>query len=722
MKRVLGITFGGLQKRTTFLVLLMLALTVAVLSAVSAYQNRMLIKIVGETRTEQQRAISETAQASVSHILEDTLVNATSLQARIADKDFSMVVSDINMLQTMAKMLFENDDTMPPARVSPPDPAKDGTASAMVLCEEGVDYTQSELLGTAAHLSDPMIAMFRNSDKIDGCYIGLVDGTFLCVDDKAASKYDADGNLLCFPVRERPWYRGAIESGGLYFTGIMRDAFSGRLLVTCSAPVEAEGEIVGVVGVDIVLKSMNDFITSTAGSGSTAYIVNDKGQVLLASDRDAIFKTETFDRAQDLRDSDNAALAQFIKGALSEKTELTAITLGDRLYYMAGAPMPTVGWAVISAVDKELTERPEHRMMEQYEEINANASAQFRAGTARTQRTSVIMLSVVCLIGVIAALFATHVMVGPIEEMTRSIVRSSRTGELFEMKDVYRTNDEIEVLAESFADLSKKTKLYIEEITEITKEKERIITELALGKRLQESMLPHEFPPFPDRKEFDLYAVMDPAREVGGDFYDFFLIDEDHLGLIIADVSGKGIPAALFMMICKTILQSCAMLGKSAAETLTKTNEAICSNNQVEMFVTVWFGILEISTGKLTASNAGHEYPALKRPDGSFELLKDKHGLVIGAMEDIRYKEYELQLEPGSKLFVYTDGVPEATDADNNMFGTQRMLDALNEQPDASPEQLLANVKNAVDGFVQDAEQFDDLTMLCIDFRGQASV
>ncbi len=250
------------------------------------------------------------------------------------------------------------------------------------------------------------------------------------------------------------------------------------------------------------------------------------------------------------------------------------------------------------------------------------------------------------------------------------------------------------------------------------KERERIGTELHMANRIQASMLPHEFPPFPDRKEFDIYASMDPAKEVGGDFYDFFLIDEDHLCLVIADVSGKGIPAALFMMISKVILQSCAMLGQSTAEILRKTNDALCSGNQVEMFVTVWLGILEISTGKITAANAGHEYPALMK-DGRFSLLKDKHGFVIGGMDGVRYKEYEIQLEPGDKLFVYTDGVPEATDASEAMFGTDRMLEALNEAPDAPPQEILKNVRSATDRFVKDAEQFDDLTMLCIEYHGE---
>jgi sigma-B regulation protein RsbU (phosphoserine phosphatase) len=210
---------------------------------------------------------------------------------------------------------------------------------------------------------------------------------------------------------------------------------------------------------------------------------------------------------------------------------------------------------------------------------------------------------------------------------------------------------------------------------------------------------------------------MDPAREVGGDFYDFYLIDKDHLCMVIADVSGKGIPAALFMMASKIIIQSCAMLGRSAGEILTKTNEAICSNNKMEMFVTVWLGILELSTGKLTAANAGHEYPAIKTGK-KFELLKDRHGLVIGALDGIEYHEYELNLKPGDKMFLYTDGVAEATRGGKELFGTKRMLEALNLDAEADTVTLLRSVRRAVDGFVGTDEQFDDLTMLCFEYKG----
>ena len=213
---------------------------------------------------------------------------------------------------------------------------------------------------------------------------------------------------------------------------------------------------------------------------------------------------------------------------------------------------------------------------------------------------------------------------------------------------------------------------------------------------------------------------MDPAREVGGDFYNFFLIDDDHLFAVIGDVSGKGIPGALFMMVSNILISDRTRLGGTPAEILHYVNQDLCAHNEAEMFVTVWLGILELSTGILTAANAGHEYPAIRRANGRFELFKDRHGFVLGGLDSAKFREYVLHLEPGDRIFVYTDGVPEATADDNRMFGTERMLDALNEEPDAGPERLLNNVRAAVDDFVDGAEQFDDLTMLCLEYRGRA--
>ena len=243
--------------------------------------------------------------------------------------------------------------------------------------------------------------------------------------------------------------------------------------------------------------------------------------------------------------------------------------------------------------------------------------------------------------------------------------------------------------------------------------------ELKTAADIQADSLPDVFPAFPERTDFDIYASMSPAKEVGGDFYDYYLLDENHLCLLIADVSGKGIPAALFMMSAKILLQGYAQADSSPASILSKANARICASNKNDMFVTVWLGILDLRTGLLTAANAGHEYPVLHRKNQPFELLTDKHGLVLGAFEYVKYNDYQIQLEAGDEIFVYTDGVPEANNASNELYGTERMLNALNHSEAGGLKDLLNAVRQDVDHFVGDAEQFDDLTMMCLHFSGK---
>ena len=253
------------------------------------------------------------------------------------------------------------------------------------------------------------------------------------------------------------------------------------------------------------------------------------------------------------------------------------------------------------------------------------------------------------------------------------------------------------------------------------KEEERITKELNMAASIQAGALPNIFPAFPDRKEFDIYATMTPAKEVGGDFYDFFMVDDNHLGMVIADVSDKGVPAALFMMSAKTIIASHARMGKSPKETLMASNAALCVNNAEKMFVTVWLGILELSSGKLVCSNAGHEYPAIRGEDGVFRIFRDKHGLMVGGYAKAKYTEYELTLAPGDAVFVYTDGVPEANNAAGEFYGMERLEAVLGRASQASPKGILESVKADVDRFVNGAKQFDDLTMLCVEYHGAQS-
>ena len=284
-----------------------------------------------------------------------------------------------------------------------------------------------------------------------------------------------------------------------------------------------------------------------------------------------------------------------------------------------------------------------------------------------------------------------------------------------------KSKTEIGVLADSIVQMEKNIQEYVKNLTEVTAEKERIGAELNVATQIQADMLPSIFPPYPDRNEFDLYATMDPAKEVGGDFYDFFMTDDDHLAVVIGDVSGKGVPAALFMVISKTLIKNYASVGMSVDEVFTRTNNDLCVGNEAQLFTTAWIGFYEISSGKLVFADAGHEIPLRLKPDGTVDYLKPvKKKMVLAAMENIKYVVTESYLDPGDMLLIYTDGVPEATNAHEELYGMGRLENIVKQHRGGDPHKFLQEIRADVDKFVGDAPQFDDLTMLALEIKSRS--
>ena len=318
----------------------------------------------------------------------------------------------------------------------------------------------------------------------------------------------------------------------------------------------------------------------------------------------------------------------------------------------------------------------------------------------------------------------TRNMISPIKNLAFSahdfVLQSHRFSEepeKLEYRSVdIRTRDEIQLLGESMQDMTSEIKAYMVNLKTVVEEKGRISAELRTATDIQVSMLPRLFPAFPNREEFDIYATMHPAKEVGGDFYDFFFVDQDHLCIVIADVSGKGVPAALFMVIAKTLIKNNTLTGEDMAQAFTHTNQQLCENNDAGLFVTAWAGVLEISTGKMVYVNAGHNPPVIKHKDGEFSYLRCRPGFVLAGMDGFRYRQNEMVLDHGDTLYLYTDGVTEAADSEENLFGEERLLNTLNTASEVPMEHLLKKVAEDVDAFVNGAQQSDDITMLGLHF------
>ena len=315
--------------------------------------------------------------------------------------------------------------------------------------------------------------------------------------------------------------------------------------------------------------------------------------------------------------------------------------------------------------------------------------------------------------------FVRKMVTKPVGKLTAFTQEITKTG-MFENQHIdIKTGDEIESLSQSFNFMLAELENYIANLSKVTAEKERIGAELDIAKNIQASMLPCIFPAFPERPEFDIYATMEPAKEVGGDFYDFFMVDDTHLAIVMADVSGKGVPAALFMVIGKTLIKDHTTPGRDLGKVFTEVNQLLCESNSEELFITAFEGVLDLVTGEFVYVNAGHEMPFICKAGGDFEPYKIRAGFVLAGMEGMKYRAGSTRLEPGDKIFQYTDGVTEATNLKNELYGMNRLGAILNKVKGGTPNDILPAIKKDIDEFVGDADQFDDITMLCLEYKAR---
>jgi len=355
-----------------------------------------------------------------------------------------------------------------------------------------------------------------------------------------------------------------------------------------------------------------------------------------------------------------------------------------------------------------------------YVDIDMNDIMKDRAAFGK--KLTLIVIVAAFIIAVITSIAVSFAITKPINSLSKAAGKfvtdkQAGDGESAISQVNIRTGDEIEKLSNAIKQMAADINSYITDLTQVTAEKERIGAELGVAAHIQLSMLPCIFPAFPDRKEFDIYATMTPAKEVGGDFYDFFMVDNRHLAIVVADVSGKGVPAALFMVIGKTLIKDHTQSGADLSTVFTTVNNLLCDANSEGMFITAFEGVLDLVTGEFAFVNAGHEMPCICKKDGTYVPYKTRAGFVLAGMENMKFTGGCTMLEPGDRIFQYTDGVTEATNANNELFGMTRMVESLNNHRNDKPQELLPALKADIDAFVGKAPQFDDITMLALEYK-----
>ncbi len=633
------------------------------------------------------RRIQDDSSEALTERMKTNLTSIVNDKVALAELQLNGYLSDIHNVSEFIHRLYVNPDGYIKREVGFPNEANKGKfIMQKCLLNESVTWESVAgdigLLSNAEDIMYPIIAL---SDEYITCFnLATESGVILAYDTQSDIKVGVE----YYNYVDTEWYRKAKENGKPCFTDVYEDAFGRGTMITCTAPFyDANDKFAGVVEMDILIEDLYNKVIRIAMDKATAILVDNSGKIVMPGGK-------SYPLSENKNVSPETA-ANILAGRKS-------LDYSGSGYYYAYGPISDVGWKYCVMI-------PDSVILKPAEAIESKISGSLISFI-------IIFVIIMILVFILVNRFANSI-TKPLTSLTRDV--ASISGGHLDYRATVYDNDEIGALAEKFNDMAQSLKEYITNLTAVTAEKERIGAELNVATQIQADMLPSIFPPFPDRNEFDIYATMTPAKEVGGDFYDFFLVDNDHLALVMADVSGKGVPAALFMVIAKTLIKNHAQLGEySPANVLMRANEQLCEGNEAELFVTVWLAIIEISTGKGKAANAGHEHPVLRRKDGNFELVVYRHSPAVATMEGMKFKEHDFELHPGDTLFVYTDGVPEATDANEELFGTDRMLEALNKNPNGSPKELLTAVKASVDAFVGEAPQFDDLTMLGLKYFG----
>lgn len=510
------------------------------------------------------------------------------------------------------------------------------------------------------------------------------------------------------------------------------------------------GAIISIIGyrefTSVLERQYNDSAYEIAETAA-GYLNPDKFEEYLSSgDTDEEYQ-EIEKRLDDLVDATNTTLIYVAKVDTSDYRTLTYIY--DSVNSASGFDRYPLGYTAIGVTEEYVNnvrgiitkgERATEYLYSYSEESGAHTTAGIaiydskgkivailgvekamtRLENARNTYVKDVLLGVlaaVCLFLLVYSMFLYREVLLPILAITDEAKRFADSNTPSDKLSVINKNDEIGVLAKAVGKMETDIVEYVENLTLVTAEKERIGAELSIATQIQANMLPGIFPAFPDKPEFDIYATMNPAKEVGGDFYDFFMVDDRHLAVVMADVSGKGVPAALFMVIGKTLIKDHTQPGRDLGDVFTEVNDLLCESNSEGLFITAFEGVLDLVSGEFTFVNAGHEIPFICKKDGSYEPYKIRAGFVLAGMEGIRYKCGTMQLSPGDRLFQYTDGVTEATDKDGRLYGMGRLGEILTQNAALPPMELLGKIKEDIDVFVGDAPQFDDITMLCLEYR-----
>ncbi|MBR6711468.1 MAG: SpoIIE family protein phosphatase [Selenomonadaceae bacterium] len=722
----------NIHKKVLILVLGTGLVTFLVLGAFSYYGRGIVRRDMVAMSIELGEKSATYADDLLIEHLKQTLGELTEAKAQYIDREMSITKEDAEILANAVTEIMKHPDDYLPKTLPDPrtDPVKQGEPYR-IYAPDIRDHITPEIqreLELAANIKDILSDVLKDyMDYNATAFVGGEKGWYICArlvpdengnTDLNATVHFSHERIYEFDPRKRPWYIHAKRENAPVISELYRTieakGESSYDQIGASAPFyDAAGNFLGVAGVDASNIDIYDYINKTSMfKGGINFVMNEHGEVVFSSQTKGVLAVGD---ADDLRDT---YLARVAERMANGEQDVVPIRLNGDKYYLAFAPMQVTGWSFGMVIAENEVLRATAGTGSYFLQQVANLQKKMRQEYSYVNN---IAIAVPVLLLIILFLMSTNLsrrFVKPINELSDG-VREIASGNLDKKLDIH-TGDEIEHLSICFNAMTDELKEQMANLKKVTAEKERIATELDVATEIQSGMLPKDFP---NREDFELLATMKPAKEVGGDFYDFYFLDETHLAITVADVSGKGIPAALFMVIAKTVLNNFATSfykQNGLAPVVAAANEQLCANNEAMMFVTAFVGVLDLKTGEFTYVNAGHNPPVVYHAaTNNCDFLDVKKNFVLGPMDGIPFIEQKINLERGDLLFLYTDGVTEALNVDDEEYLPDRLIAFMNSTDCTKGlDSLLRNVRNDLAKHVGEAEQSDDITMFALRFNG----
>jgi sigma-B regulation protein RsbU (phosphoserine phosphatase) len=679
------------------------------MTSLSNYALASSTKLGNDATSESAAALKEQAEQSLEQLARD--------QADISNALFERVQNETHTLAEYAATLWQDpESTQFNHSYSQYERPDDPKSTSVYVLGQGVSL--SRVIGEVTFLGNMdriFIPVCQKDANILQTYIGTESGIIRIYPWR-------DGIPDDYDPRQRVWYKNAMTSGKTSWTDLFLDPGTGIVKVSCSEPVYGpDGAIVAVVGTDVSLATMNErILNSQVGQGGYSFVLNGKGDIIAKPDMSQSDTASQYNAtviSENLLKSYNASLVQVGREMVAGRSGIFRCNFfneGEK--YIAYAPITSTGWSLGVVMPVDTIVAPAMAAKAKIDAAAAVTQENIAQQISNTRFLFIIILVVMlCVISALAYFLARRI-TRPILSLRQGTMVVGGGNLDYQLK--VKSGDEIEDLAEAFNKMTRDLKDHIRELQQATATKERMESELRIATEIQTSMLPRIFPPFPERKELSVYATMKAAKEIGGDFFDFFFVDKNKLCLLIGDICGKGVPAALFMAISKTLLKTEAQRGLAPDQILSQVNDILYPDNDNSMFFTAFCAILDVTTGEMQYANGGHNPPLLSRRGGTFEFISMPKGFVIGAMPHVKLESWTLKLNPGDVIFMYTDGVTEATDNSNELFSEERLKKALASLGNKSVTDIIKATSGEIEGFIHGAPQSDDITMVVLKYFG----